>query len=109
MSHDPQTGNIKSASNEQPILGYSPAGDIFPPGTSLVDGHPARQRHFSVLRPELWRPANTFGQVPAGAFTEKDIVALPYEFPPGPHAASADLARNILADFQAGNFTQNTV
>jgi hypothetical protein len=109
MPQKPQDGDLKSSATDHSILGYSQTGDIFSPGTAFGESPIVEQRRFSVLRPAIWRSAMLSGQVPSGAFTRKDILTLPYEFPAGPKSASAELARTLLTEFQAGNLTGNTV
>ena len=109
MPQNPQDGDLKSSVTDHSILGYSQSGDILPPGTAFGESSLVEPRRFSVLRPAIWRISSLSGHVPPGAFTRKDILTLPYEFPAGPTGASAELARTMLAEFQAGNLTRNTV
>ena len=90
--------SIKCSSSSGTILGHSSVGDIF-----------VHNGVFRVLRHERWRVPNIMGIVDKGSFSEDDILPLSYQFPPGPEAITADLAREILSELCEGNLTRNTL
>ena len=91
-------GSVKTAGGGVDILGYAEGGDVM-----------VRDGLFHVRRHERWRVRNLLGQVAKGAFGEKDIMPLNYEFPVGPQEMTVQLAGEVLEELRVGNLQRNTL